>query len=306
MQRKRILVACLGLLLVGLALPSAIVPRAHAFHNNITVSLSGLIRGFPDPSGGTVDAAQAGSTLSVTTLVQATNVVYQRNVTVGFKGDWMTQYQNATNANPSATMPLTANQAGSATISVNLPATGGPGPTHTWTVAVWDGKANTANPASCTGGDTEKANACVTVNQGQAGYRELTLYTADQFAGAQASIQANAIDGGVDTAIANLQFHTNTPGVTAASGQIAQANAELSLGDQSWRNGDFAGAKTHYQNALNDANAAAGSLTNQGGGVDNATLVNLLLGGTGIALIGVGALFAGLGGFFYLRRKPKA
>jgi hypothetical protein len=71
-------------------------------------------------------------------------------------------------------------------------------------------------------------------------------------------------------------------------------------------NGDYAGAKTHYQNALNDANAAAGSLTNQGGGVDNATLINLLLGGIGIALIGIGALLAGLGGFFYLRRKPKA
>jgi hypothetical protein len=78
------------------------------------------------------------------------------------------------------------------------------------------------------------------------------------------------------------------------------------MGAQSWQNGDYAGAKTHYQNAVNNANAAAASLTNQGGGVDNATLLNLVLGGTGIALIGVGALFAGIGGFFYLRRKPKA
>jgi hypothetical protein len=110
----------------------------------------------------------------------------------------------------------------------------------------------------------------------------------------------------VNTAISNLRLHTSTPGVTAASGQLAQAQTELALGSQSWSNGDYSGAKNHYQNALNSANAAAGSLTNQGGGVDNATLVNLILGSTGIALIGIGALFAGLGAFSYWRRKPKA
>jgi hypothetical protein len=305
MQRKRILVACLSLLLVGLALPS--IPRAHAFFTgNINVTLGNIIKDFTDPNRNTVDAAQAGSTLSITVSIQASSVVYQRNVTMGFKGDWMTQYQNASNANQASTMSLTAGQIGSGTISVTLPSTGATTPAHTWTVAVWDGPANSLNGADCTAGRTEKTKSCETTTNFNAGYNGLAIYTGDQFGAAQASVQSTTLIASVNLAIISLEFHPSTPGVTAAAGQLAQARAEQALGAQSWMNGDFAGAKTHYQNALNDANAAAGSLTNQGGGVDNATLVNLILGGTGIALIGIGALFAGLGGFFYLRRKPKA
>jgi hypothetical protein len=307
MQRKRIIVACLSLLLVALAIPTVSIPKAHAFFTgNINVTLGGILRDFTDPNRNTVDAAQAGSTLSVTVSILASNVIYQRNITMGFKGDWMTQYQNASNANPGGTLSLTAGQVGSGTISVTLPSTGAATPTHTWTVAVWDGPANSLNGADCTGGRTEKTKSCETTTNFNAGYSGLAIYTGDQFSAAQADLQSTGLIASVNAAIASLALHPSTPGVTAAAGQLAQARAEQSLGAQSWMNGDYAGAKTHYQNALNDANAAAGSLTNQGGGVDNATLINLLLGGIGIALIGIGALLAGLGGFFYLRRKPKA
>jgi hypothetical protein len=77
------------------------------------------------------------------------------------------------------------------------------------------------------------------------------------------------------------------------------------LGDQSWSNGDYGGAKSHYQNAVNDANAASNALTGSGGGSDTASITNQILNGVGIALFGVGSLLAGIGGFFYLRRKPK-
>ncbi len=310
MQNRKILVACISLLLVGLALPTVSIPRAHAFHTGgISVTLAGIIKGFTDPNGGTVDAAQAGNTLTVTVAVQASNSLpsYQRNVTIGYKGDWMTLYTNSSTASPSQTLPLTNSQVGSASISITLPSLGGVAPTHTWTVAVWDGKLNSLNNADCTGGDTERANACVTTNNGGAGYDRLAIYTSDQYAAAQADMQAGTLIASVNTAINQLGSHLSpTPGVTAAAGQLAQARSEQTLGNQSWQSGDYAGAKTHFQNAVNNANNAAGSLTTQGGGVDNATLLNLILGGTGIALIGVGALLAGIGGFLYLRRKPKA
>jgi hypothetical protein len=307
MQTKKILVISLSLLLVGLALPS--IPRANAFFvGNINVTLSGILRGFTDPNGNIVDAAQAGSTLTINVAIQASNSLpaYQRNVTIGFKGDWMSQYTNASSASQSATLALTNNQLGSASIPITLPSNGGTLPTHTWTVAVWDGPVNAPNNADCTAGRSERTKSCDTVTNGGAGYNRLAVYTADQLGAAQSNIQAATQIAAVNTAITQLEFHPTTPGVTAAAGQLAQARSEQTMGAQSWQNGDYAGAKTHYQNAVNNANAAAASLTNQGGGVDNATLLNLVLGGTGIALIGVGALFAGIGGFFYLRRKPKA
>jgi hypothetical protein len=92
----------------------------------------------------------------------------------------------------------------------------------------------------------------------------------------------------------------------AAQGQLLQANAEMNLGDQSWASGDFAGAKTHYQNSQNDANAALATQVNLGGSTTNAGIVSTILAGTGTALFGIGGLLAGIGGFFYLRRKPKA
>ena len=105
---------------------------------------------------------------------------------------------------------------------------------------------------------------------------------------------------------AETAFGIVPAGSQTAEGQIAQGNIELSLGDQGWGNGDYGGAKTHYQNALNDFNAAAASLINLGGGSANAGIVDLILSGVGIAMFGLGTLLAGIGGFFYLKRKPKA
>jgi len=95
-------------------------------------------------------------------------------------------------------------------------------------------------------------------------------------------------------------------GNSAANAQLDQATAEQSLGDQSWRSSDFAGAKTHYQNALNDANAALATAYNLSGGQGNAVIISPILAAVGTVMFGLGGLLAGIGGFFYLRRRPKA
>ena len=296
MQRRKIVISCLSLLLTALALSSVSTPKAHAAVSS-TVTLSGLgVYGFTDPlTLATVDGIGSGSTLTVTAnLLAPASPSMQHNVTVGFKGDWMSSYQNASNAGPGSTLALTASQQASVTVSVTMPSTGGL-TTYTWTVIICDGPSN-AKTASCT---TTTSGAL---------YHPLAVYTGDQLSAAQASVTAASAIANVNGAITLVTgsfVHTPPPGATAAAGLIAQASTEMTLGSQSWKNGDYGGAKTHYQNALNDANAAAGSLTGQGGGVDEASLVNLVLGGTGIALIGVGALLAGLGVFFHYIRKPK-
>jgi hypothetical protein len=312
MQNKKILIACLSVLLV-LALPIASTPRAHAFTTTTpAVTVSGLsVSGFTDPlTGTTVSGIATGGTLTVSVYMVASNVVYQRNVTVGFKGDWMSTYQNASNASPSNTLSMAAGATATVTIPVIMPTAGGI-VSHAWSVAVWDGASNSLNAAACSSGNffSEKTSACGTVSNGSAGYAPLAIYTTDQLSAAQANVQEENMIAAVTTQLGIITggfAHNNPPGSTAAAGQLAQANTEDLQGDQAWTNGDYSGAKTHYQNALNNANAAAASLTGQGGGADNANLVNVILGGTGIALIGIGALFAGLGAFFYLRKKPKA
>jgi hypothetical protein len=296
MQRRKIVVSCLSLIFAALALSSISIPKAHAAVSS-TVSLSGLgVNGFMDPlTGNTVDGIAAGSTLTVTVAVLApSSPSEQHNVTVGFKGDWMNSYQNATNANSGNTLALTASQQASVTVSITMPSTGGL-TAYSWTVIVCDGPANS------------KTSACSTTTSSTSYYHSLAVYTSDQLSAAEASVQANNAIINVNSELAVITSSAaHNPGVTAAAGQIAQANTETSLGKESWQNGDYSGAKTHYQNALNDANAAANSLTGQGGGTDEANLVNLVLGGTGIMLVGVGALLAGLGVFFRYMRKPKA
>jgi len=292
MQTRKIVIASLSLLIVGLALPAINVPQAHAFMTgSIAVTVGGILRNAQDPSTGSVNAAQSGSTINVNVVIQASGFTptYQRNVTFGFKGDWMTQYQNVSGSN---TTPLQSSQVGSGTISVAIPSTGqGPGtPAHTWTVAVWDGPVNTLVGVSCPTGASEKTPACVTTSPGPS----LTFYTADQFNGLQ-NRQLVTTTGGFSTS-----------GNPTAAGQVAQANSELALGDNAWRNGDYAGAKGHYQNSLNDINAAEQSLVNLGGGTANAGIFGTIESGTGILLFGIGGLLAGFGALMYLRRRPKA
>ena len=310
MQHKKILVACLSLFLVALTLPSYSIPRAHAFltPNGMSVTVTGFaLRGYSDPtitSGSTLDIAASGATVNFNVALFADNptTAYQRNVTVGVKFDWMTAYQNASTASSSNTLTMTASQAASVTVSIAVLSTTAMIP-HTWRVLVGDGPQNKPIPYTCSGTDGT-GNVCLITN-GPA----FEIWTSDQISAAQAKFQASEQIINVNAAIANIRsitFSGSTPGLTNAAGQLAQATTERSLGDQSWQNGDYGGAKSHYQNAVNDANAASSALTSGGGGSDTASITQQVLNGVGIALFGVGSLLAGIGGFFYLKRKPKA
>lgn len=295
MQMKKILVVSLSLLLVGLTLSTTSINRAHAFtsRTNNSVTVSNVLNGFSSPTIGSGTVAQSGSTLSISVVIQASsfnNPAYQRNVTIGVKGDWMSAYQNA------SILTLTTNQIASTTLSVTLPTVNSISPSHIWTIEVWDGPL-TGNVGACQGDDSTEQNrgsatqtACFQLASGS-----VSFLTSDQYSAAQARNAAQ-------TAITGAGSLTDE----TAKGQLAQATSERSLGDSSWTNGDFGGAKTHYQNAQNDANAALASQVNIGGGSANAGIVSTILVGTGTLLFGLGGLIAGFGGFFYLRRRPKA
>jgi len=307
MQRKRILVACLSLLIVGLALPAtniASVPKANAFHSAYSVTLSGLglASYFDNPLNtvGSRDIGTAGSTVNFNVVVFATSTVYQRNVTVGIKFDWMTAYQNASNAGPSNTLSLTANQQASVSVGIVLPSSSGP-IDHSWSILLGMGPQNKLIGPSCSAGDQDTATSLVCLTFTRPGHPLFQIWSADQVAAAQAKLQASTTIARVSPYVSSI-----TSAGTTAAGQLAQANTEITLGDTSWGTGDYAGAKTHYQNAASDANAAATSLTNLGGGSSNAGIVSTILAGTGTLLFGLGGLLAGFGGFFYLRRRPKA
>ncbi len=307
MQSKKIIVACISLLLVGLALPAiniAGIPKAHGFHSGSSVTVSGLaLASYSDPviqTLGDRDIATAGSTLTFNVAIFATSTVYQRNVTIGIKFDWMTSYQNASNAGPSNTLSLTANQQASVSISVAVPSASGP-IDHNWSILLGMGPQNKAIGPSCSNNDLDTSTSLVCRTTTPTGHPPLQIWSSDQAAAAQAKLQASTTIGTVTRYVSPI----SSAGTTAA-GQLAQANTEIALGDTSWGTGDFSGAKTHYQNAANDANAAATSLTNLGGGSSNASIISTILAGTGTALFGIGGLLAGIGGFFYLRRRPKA
>jgi hypothetical protein len=307
MQRKKILVACLSLFLLALALPISSIPRAHAFlAANPSITVTGLaLTGYSDgviTGGPKTNVAAPGATVTFNVVLFADNptTAYQRNVTVGVKFDWMTSYQNATNASSSNTLTMTANQESSVSVAVAVLST--PAMiSHDWKLLIGDGPQNKPIPQTCSGTDGT-GNVCLIFNG------SLQIWSTDQISAAQAKFQAGKQITNVGDALTTIRaiFGGTTPGLTNAAGQLAQANTEISLGDQSWSNGDYGGAKSHYQNAVNDANAASNALTGSGGGSDTASITNQILNGVGIALFGVGSLLAGIGGFFYLRRKPKA
>lgn len=290
MQRRKIVIAAISLLLVGLALPSANINKAHAFTTGVySVQIGNVLIGSNLPSGlGGGPIAASGSTITVTTTIQASNVAspaYVRNVTIGYIADWMTAYQNA------SILPLTTNQIGSEIISIVVPTVSAISPSHTWSVKIWDGPSS-GLVGTCSGGDVgnERATGCVVIRSGS-----LTIVTGDQYAAAQARNTAA-------TTLDNVGALSNS----AAQAQLDQANAEIALGDSSWSGGDFSGAKTHYQNAQTDTNNAIATAYNLNGGSQNAGIVSIIESGTGILLFGIGGLLAGFGGLLYLRRKPKA
>jgi hypothetical protein len=297
MQTKKIAIF-LSLALAIFSIPLYSVHNAQAFltggggSGTLSVTISNIQRDFSPPSGGTVDVLQAGTTFTISVIVQATNVAYQRNVTIGFEGDWMSTYSNA------SIITLTAGQTGQASISIAAPSQGSPTFTHNWNIQVWDGPAS-GTVSGCATGNAENnspgSKSCFTESNFFLGFNSLAFYTSDQYSAAQAFTQSS-------TAIA----FASTSGSSAAAGQLAQAKTEQALGDTSWNNGDYSGAKTHFQNALNDANAATNTVVNQGGGLINADIVSAIMAGTGSVLIGVGILLGGFGAFMYFRRRPKA
>ena len=292
MQRKKIVIAAISLLLVGLALPGANINKAHAFLNTHSLSLGNVLISPNLPSGVGGEAVQGGTSLTVTANVQGSLFTpsYQRNITIGFKADWMQNYQNA------SMFTLTSGQIGSTSFSVSVPSTAGILPLQHWNVEVWDGPSGSSTIANCDPSNSENnptsgiKTSCISLGSGF-----VTILTSDQYAAAQARNNAEIITGSIGT-LSN----------SAANAQLDQANAELTLGDQAWQGSDYAGAKTHYQNAQNDANGALATAYNLNGGSQNAGIVSIIESGTGILLFGVGGLLAGFGGLLYLRRKPKA
>jgi hypothetical protein len=292
MQRRKIVIATLSLLLVGLALPGANVNRAHAFtsgHNSLGVN--NILISDNLPAGVGTEVGQTGTSLTVIATVQGSLFTpsYQRNITIGFKGDWMQNYQNA------SMFTLTSGQVVSTSFSVALPTTSGILPSQHWNVEIWDGPSG-STVANCNPSDSENnpgsgiTKSCFSLGQGF-----ITILTSDQYAAAQARNNAEIITSTV-TSLNNA----------AANSQLAQANTELTLGDQAWLGSDFAGAKTHYQNAQNDANGALATAYNLNGGQSNSLIISPILAAVGTIMFGLGGLLAGIGGFFYLRRKPKA
>src|SRR5712691_7687324 len=116
------------------------VQRAHGDDNTETLNITGLVaRGTSDSYlGGTVDAIQAGYPMNFNVIFTANAYVYQRNLTMGVKFDWMTAFQNTT-----SDTAVYAGQTVTVTLAYTIPALAGQYSAlnlqaHTWTVELWD------------------------------------------------------------------------------------------------------------------------------------------------------------------------
>ncbi len=305
-MRNKKLASLLSIALLSLMAPFLSIPNVQAFHSPpVTVEVTGtVVEDFDDPLLGTVTAAaKESSPVNLYVRVVASSVTGQRNLTVGVKFDWMTTWQNASTATPTSTLSLQANQIAIVPIAVTMPAlSANPGlnfARHTWEVRVW----NSAKDSSVSGGVgdcTSHSGSNVPGCASSGTFSGFAIYSNDQADGVKARQEADSKRLSLTSTLSSLT--ELPPGAGRAAADLSAASAELTLGDNSYENGDFAGAKTHYTNALNLANSAAGSL--QGG--DSADFTNLLLNGTGWLLGGVGVFIAGFGSFWYLRKKPKA
>ncbi len=305
MQHKK-LASLLSIAVLWLAAPFFAVPSAHAFHSTVDVEHTGwLVQStFDNFLGTTVDAVREGSTLNFQVKITASSTVFQRNLTVGVRPDWATTFTNATNARPTSTLSLQANEFTIVTVPLTIPTLTGASANlnmapHRWDVRVW----NTAKDSSATGqlGDCNlHQNTAPYFGCDSESRSNLAIYSNDQADGVRARIEANSKTTSLENVLSSLL--ELPPGAGRAASDVSTAKAELSLGDTSYAAGDFAAAKTHYTSALNLANSAAGALS----GGDSADFTNLLLNGTGWLLGGVGVFIAGFGSFWYLRKKPKA
>lgn len=283
MKHKKI-ASLLAIAVLWIGIPFFSIPRANAFHENISFALTG-VQVYSDPLFGTVSTARENSPVTLTVLIDSGDFTGQQNITVGIWFSWMTSYVNASNADIDSTLPVTKNQFVTVTVSVTLPVLSGGSANynlyeHTWIARVWAGAANspsTSVHSSATG--------------------SFAIYNAAQADGLAAREQANERIG----YISGLLGFGFEPGQAKAAADLAQAQAERDLGNTNYLARDFAAARANYQNALNLANSAASALS----GGDAATYTNVLLGGIGSFLFGVGIFIAGFGGFWYLLRRPK-
>jgi len=309
-QSRKFLIPVLAVLLVGVAVPLS-VPRAHGDDNNATLNITGLVaRGISDSYlGSTVDAIQAGSTMTFNVVFTASSYVYQRNLTMGVKFDWMTNFQNTT-----SDTAVYAGQTLTVTLAYTIPALTGQysalnQQTHSWTLELW----NMAEGATwsvysgCYDYNYPLPNAAACHNFYSNGYpytyHQLAVYSSAQASSYNSKLQAKAIIDSLNSALGST--FSPAPGTSGALASLAQANTQMALGNNAYSLGDFATAQTDYQNALNDANAAQSSLSTIGGGTDAATFTSIWLDSVAILLGGIGAVLAGFAGFKYLRGKTR-
>ena len=277
---------------------NSFVPTGHADDANESIITTGyLIRyNYDSFYGQTVDAVEAGTTLTFTVAFTADNFRnYQRNITMGVKFDWMSTFQNT-----SASIPVQVGQTGFVTRQFTIPALTGQYASlnlipHTWTVEVWDMAIGAVWTTGCNSDDG--ISSCRQFNNSN----QLAVYSSTQATGFQAQQQASAII----TALSNVFSSTKQapPGTNSAIALVTSAQAQLSLGQAAYQSGDFNTAQTDFQNALNDANTAQNSLATTGGGTDTANLTSIWLVTVAGLMGGTGALLVGLAGFNYLRKR---
>jgi hypothetical protein len=311
-QNRKFLIPILAVLLVGVAVPLS-VQRAHGDDNNETLNITGLLaRGTYDYYvGGTVDAIQTGKTMTFNVIFSANSYVYQRNLTMGVKFDWMNNFQNTTTY-----LAVYAGQTITVTLAYQIPALTGQYQAlnlqaHTWTLELWDMGTSATWSANTYCYDYNNAPPSVqpmcrsfSSNGYPYTYHSLAIYSSEQTGSYNAKLQASAIITSLNSVLGSTT--SPAPGTSGALASLAQANTQMALANNAYSLGDFATAQTDYQNALNYANAAQSSLATVGGGTDTATLTSIWLESVAILLGGIGAILVGFAGFKFLRGKTRA
>jgi hypothetical protein len=244
-------------------------------------------------------------------IFTANSYVYQRNLTMGVKFDWMTNYQNT-----SSYLAVYAGQTLTVTLAYQIPALTGQYSglnlqAHTWTLQLWDMAAGATWNVNNGCSDFDRAPPNVqpmcrsfSSNGFPFTYHSLAVYSSAQSSSYNSKLQASAIITSLNNVLGSTV--SPAPGTSSALASLAQANTQLSLANNAYALGDFATAQTDYQNALNDANAAQSSLATIGGGTDTATFTSIWIDSVAILLGGIGAILVGFAGFKYLRGKTRA
>ena len=310
-QHRKFLIPILAVLLVGVVAPLS-VQRAHGDDYSTTLNVTGVLaKGYTDQYlGGTYNVIQAGNTINFNVFFTANYIVFQRNLTMGVKFDWMQNYQNTTS-------PVTVLAYGTTTVTLafQLPQLSGANANlnqapHSWTLEMWDMGLASTWTAGCSDPGSVKAPACIQWSSNAYSYYpcynnclQIAIYSSQQATYYNNMLQAGAIIGALSTVLGG----TNPPaGSSAAAADMAQATTQALLAQNAYRTGDFNTAQSDSQNALNDANAAQSSLGTIGGGTDAATMTSIWLTGAAVIMGGIGALLLGFGGFKYMRGKTRS